>query len=258
MSDKLRLQGPAPVLVAHRGYSGRYPENTLLAYQAAYQHGARYMELDLQLTSDRVPVLHHDASLMRMAGIDADVRDTRAKLFKALHASYSQRFDDEFADNEFTTFKKYCKWMARHPDVTTFVEIKQDSIDRFGIPVFMDEVEKRILNTETEPQCVIISFNHEVVEYTRKISSLRTGWVLPSWSDENRAILEELKPDFLFCDKDILPRGDEDIWRGSWQWAIYNLDDVASAIAMANRGFPFLETNQIGKLMRDDALANRG
>lgn len=257
MGDELSLRGPAPVLVAHRGYSGRYPENTLLAYQAAYQHGARYMELDLQLTSDRVPVLHHDTSLMRMAGINDDVRDTKAKLFKAMRAAYSKRFEDEFADNEFTTFKKYCKWLAQHQNVTTFVEIKQESIDRFGIPVFMDEVDKRIIDTQTESQCVIISFNHEVVEYTRRISSMRVGWVLPSWNDKNRALLEELKPDFVFCDKDFLPRRDEDIWRGSWQWAVYNLDDVASAIAMANRGIPFLETNQIGTLMGDDGLANR-
>jgi len=61
------------MLIAHRGYSGRYPENTLLAYEAAYQHGARYMELDLQLSSDCVPILHHDVSLKRMSGIDLDI-----------------------------------------------------------------------------------------------------------------------------------------------------------------------------------------
>jgi len=69
--------------------------------------------------------------------------------------------------------------------------------------------------------------------------------------------VEQLKPDFLFCDRELLPRNDENIWRGSWQWAIYNLDDVNSAIEMANRGMPFLETNQIGTLMSNDALANR-
>jgi len=257
LSEELSSQGLAPILIAHRGYSGRYPENTLLAYQAAYQHGARYMELDLQLTSDRVPVLHHDTNLLRMAGIDDDVRDIKAKHFKSLRAAYKQRFDDEFADNEFTTLKKYCKWLAQNSDVTTFVEIKPESIDRFGIPVFMDEVDKRIIDTQTESQCVIISFNHEVVEYTRKISSMRVGWVLPEWSDKNRALLEQLKPDFLFCDKELLPQYDEDIWRGSWQWAVYNLDDVSSAIAMASRGVPFLETNQIGTLMANDVLANR-
>ncbi len=247
----------APILVAHRGYSGRYPENTLLAYQAAYQHGARYMELDLQMTEDRVPVLHHDQTLERMAAIDLDVRDIKAKQFKSFRASYPERFEDEFADNRFTTFKAYCKWLNKNEDVTTFVEIKQESINRFGIPVFLDEVYKRILKTQVERQSVIISFNPEVVEYTRRISSMRTGWVLPKWSEETHETLQELKPDFVFCNKNYLPRKDEDIWRGAWQWAIYNLDDVASAIKMANRNIPFLETNQIGTLMQDSELGNR-
>jgi len=257
MVETVKLQNAAPVLVAHRGYSGRYPENTLLAYQAAYQHGSRYMELDLQMTSDRVPVLHHDTSMKRMAGIDIDVRDIKAKHFKAMHASYSDRFGEDFYDNEFTTFRKFCKWLAAYPDVTIFVEIKQESIDRFDIPTFMDEVYKRILKSGVESQCIIISFNPDVVKYTRKISAMRTGWVLPRWNDEIGKKLHQLKPEFVFSDKLILPKEDKDIWQGSWQWAIYNLDDVASAISMANRGMPFLETNQIGDLMSDESLSGR-
>lgn len=257
MTDKAILTGSAPILIAHRGYSGRYPENTLLAYQAAYQHGARYMELDIQLTADRVPVLHHDSSLKRIAGLDVDIRDTKLKHFKAMSASYALRYEEEFSDNEFTTFRRYCKWLAKHNDVTTFVEIKQESIDRFGIPVVVDEVLRRIIKSEVEDQCVIISFNDEVVEYTRKVSSMRTGWVLPAWNDENHTILKALLPDFLFCGFELLPRDSSDYWQGSWQLAVYNLDDVNSAIEMANQGVHFLETNQIGTLMSDDNLANR-
>jgi len=257
MNQEIKLIGKPPVLVAHRGYSGRYPENTLLAYEAAYTHGARYMELDLQLSSDQVPIVHHDASLMRMSGVDQDIRDTKAKHIKAMKASYPDRFGDEFSDNPFSTFKKFCKWLKAHPDVTVFVEIKQESIDRFGIPVFMDEVHKRILSTGVELQCVIISFNPEALEYSRKISSMRIGWVLPVWNDETHQRLQELKPEFTFCDTQSLPSNDQDIWQGPWQWAIYNLDDVPSAIAMANRGMGFLETNQIGTLMSHDGLANR-
>lgn len=257
MTDKATLTGEAPVLIAHRGYSGRYPENTLLAFQAAYQHGARYMELDLQLTADRVPVLHHDSSLMRMSGVDADVRDTKTKHFKAMKASYPQRFEQEFADNEFTTLRRYCKWLARNEDVTTFIEIKQESIDRYGIPVVIDEVLRRIIKSDVESQCIIISYNNEALEYTRKVSSMRIGWVLPAWNDENKLILEALQPDFMFCDITLLPKNQKDVWSGSWQLALFNLDDVNSAIEMANRGIHFLETNQIGTLMSDDSLANR-
>ncbi|MBX2849048.1 MAG: hypothetical protein KTR16_12055 [Acidiferrobacterales bacterium] len=252
-----QLLGRRPILIAHRGYSGRYPENTLLSYQAAYTHGAKYMELDLQLTSDCVPVLHHDTSLQRMAGVDLDIWDVNAKQLKNYQASYSERFGDEFDDNSFTTFDEFCQWLKQNPDVTIFVEIKNDSAKKFGLQVFMDEVYKTIVESNVENQCVIISFNDKVVEYSRKISPMRVGWVLPKWKKSNKKILKKLKPDFMFCDKNFLPLNDEKIWAGSWQWAIYNLDDVDSAIAMANRGMTFLETNQIGRLMADKRLSDR-
>ena len=252
-----KLKGKRPVLVAHRGYSGRYPENSLLSYQAAYMHGAKYMELDLQMTKDLVPVLHHDVSLKRMAGVDLDVRSINEDQFKNYSASYKERFGNEFNDNSFTTFTQFCDWLKQHPDVTIFVEIKQQSLDHFGLQVFIDEVYQCIVEAEVENQCVIISFNRLAVEYSRKLSPMRVGWVLPKWQKKNKKIVQKLAPDFMFCDKNFLPKDDKDIWIGSWQWAIYNLDDVESAIAMANRGFAFLETNQIGTLLADKQLANR-
>lgn len=241
-------------LIAHRGYSGRYPENTLLAYQAALQHGARCFELDLQMSSDGVPFLHHDESLLRMAGLDQDFRDTKAKTIKSLRASYPSRFGDEFADNRFTTFKKYCKWLALDPQLLTFVEIKQESIDRWGIPAFVDAVLARISQVGVERQCVIISFNHEVIEYTRKVSDLRCGWVLPAWGDAEHELAKELEPDYLFCDTPSFPDDNTQVWKGAWQWTLYNLDDVESARAYIERGFKSLETNEIGKLMSSELM----
>src|SRR5207244_2240185 len=57
---------PLPDLVAHRGYALRYPENTLVALDAAIRAGAKYVELDVQLSKDGFPVLMHDKTLARM------------------------------------------------------------------------------------------------------------------------------------------------------------------------------------------------
>ena len=246
-----------PTLVAHRGYSGRYPENTLLAYEMAYQCGARYMELDLQLTRDLKPVLHHDESLLRMAGVDLDIREIKAKHVKRMRAVYQEKFGTEFLQNRFTTFKKFCKWLRRKPGVTIFMELKQESIDRFGVEVFVEQVCKILMKQGVAAQCVIISFNQQSLDYCRKISDLPIGWVLPEWSAENELALEQLKPEFLFCDKTFLPVSDEDIWRGEWQWAVYNLDDVPSAIQMANRAIPWLETNEIGTLIESAEFSTK-
>jgi glycerophosphoryl diester phosphodiesterase len=49
-----------PVIVAHRGASARLPENTLPSFQGAIDAGADFVELDVRLTSDGVPVILHD------------------------------------------------------------------------------------------------------------------------------------------------------------------------------------------------------
>lgn len=257
MTTNPTLMGDAPELIAHRGYSGRYPENTLVAFEAAYEQGARYMELDLQLTADKVPVLHHDLSLERMANVDMDIRDTPVKKLKTIKAAYSLRFGSEFEHNEFTTFRRYCQWLATHKEVTTFVEIKQESIERHGPNTVIDKVIECIIKAGVAHRCVIISFNVEALKYTRKVSLMRTGWVLPAWNDEQRKTLESLTPDYLFCNINLLPLHQEAVWQGHWQLAIYNVDDVNLAIDMANRGIHLLETNQIGTLMNDAALKSQ-
>ena len=59
--------GPADrvVNIAHRGASGHAPENTLAAFDLAQQMNADYLELDVYLTRDGVPVVLHDATLNR-------------------------------------------------------------------------------------------------------------------------------------------------------------------------------------------------
>jgi glycerophosphoryl diester phosphodiesterase len=51
--------------VSHRGAAGLAPENTLAAVKAGVYSGAPYIEIDVRLTSDGVPVLMHDGSLDR-------------------------------------------------------------------------------------------------------------------------------------------------------------------------------------------------
>lgn len=52
-------------VVAHRGASGVAPENTLASFQIAIQSGAHFIETDIQVTSDGVPIVFHDKGLSR-------------------------------------------------------------------------------------------------------------------------------------------------------------------------------------------------
>lgn len=62
-------------IVAHRGDSFRFPENTMAAFWGAAKAGADYAELDVRQTEDGVLVVMHDSNLMRTAGVDREVCD---------------------------------------------------------------------------------------------------------------------------------------------------------------------------------------
>ena len=64
--DRLSL----PRLIGHRGAKHHAPENTLAGLRAAKRLGMAWVEFDVMLTGDGVPVLMHDESLKRTAGLD--------------------------------------------------------------------------------------------------------------------------------------------------------------------------------------------
>jgi glycerophosphoryl diester phosphodiesterase len=55
-------------VIAHRGASRDFPENTSLAFDEALRQGCDAIELDVQLTRDGVPVIWHDRTLARAGG----------------------------------------------------------------------------------------------------------------------------------------------------------------------------------------------
>lgn len=76
-------------IFAHRGLAlaadgTPLDENTLAAFARALEVGADYIETDLQLSKDGVPVLFHDDNLIRIAGVDSPVYKLTLEELKAL------------------------------------------------------------------------------------------------------------------------------------------------------------------------------
>lgn len=57
-----------PLIVAHRGASWDFPENTLAAIRAAWEQGADLVEIDVRRSRDGAVVLLHDDTFQRTAG----------------------------------------------------------------------------------------------------------------------------------------------------------------------------------------------
>jgi len=56
---------PPPRVIGHRGAAGHAPENTLIAIRTAADLGVAWVEFDVKLSADGVPVLFHDDTLER-------------------------------------------------------------------------------------------------------------------------------------------------------------------------------------------------
>lgn len=90
-------------LIAHRGASKEAPENTIASFKRALEIGADWIELDVHLTSDRIPIVFHDPFLGRTTNGHTQQRITELTLaeLKALDAGFW--FGPQFAGEKIPT-----------------------------------------------------------------------------------------------------------------------------------------------------------
>jgi glycerophosphoryl diester phosphodiesterase len=67
-----------PKVIGHRGAMAYAPENTLESFREAHRRGATWVEIDVKLTADGVPIIMHDSSLKRTTGVDRMASEMRA------------------------------------------------------------------------------------------------------------------------------------------------------------------------------------
>lgn len=110
--------------IAHRGYSGEAPENTLPAYILARKLGYDYTECDVAFTSDGVAVLLHDATIDRTSNGSGSIASMTYE--QALAYDFGSWKSAEYAGTKIPTFEEFiilCKNIGLHP----YIEIKSDT-----------------------------------------------------------------------------------------------------------------------------------
>ena len=135
----------------HRGFSGKYPENTMLAFKKAVEAGADGIELDVHFSKDGELVIIHDEKIDRTCDSTGFVRDyTLAEL---------QSFD---ASAGFTN-----------------IELKTGVYEYPGIEKAVNEM---IVEFGLEDRIIISSFNHYSVMRFKAINpNIKCGFLEESW-----------------------------------------------------------------------------
>ena len=118
-----------PLKIGHRGAAGEAPENTLASFDLAWRQGVDGIEFDVQLSSDGVPVVFHDARLARTSSGSGWVFEHRASVLRRLDAGswfnrrHRLRARERYAGARIPLLAEVLQWIKAR-QCLGFVEIK--------------------------------------------------------------------------------------------------------------------------------------
>ncbi|MCB0496949.1 MAG: hypothetical protein KDC79_12495 [Cyclobacteriaceae bacterium] len=148
-------------IIAHRGFSGIAPENTLASFQKAIEAKADYFELDVHTTKDDSLVVIHDATVNRTSsnGMKGNVADMTYRELMEVHMGFSSKFGTTYASEKIPTLREA-------------LELAKGKI-KVCIELKVHDAEKQVLQLISElgmhDQVIIFSFYYDVLTNIRKV-----------------------------------------------------------------------------------------
>src|SRR5262249_22334178 len=238
-------------LVGYRGNSAEFLENTLPALRSAIALGVRFIDLDVHLSSDGVPMVCDEHQLARVMGDDD--ADMSGAQMSALDVSQTNRFGDRFLGTLIPSLTTALRLLEGRPEITVFVVVGRASVARLGHDQVISQVVRALRPFRS--RCVLISRDLATIHTARIRAEYPVGWVIPSYDSHTRLKFEAFKPEYLFVDRSLLPP-DGPLWRGPWRWAVSDVSDLNTALQLAYRGADFVVTRRVrslGEAMRTHA-----
>lgn len=172
--------------IAHRGYSGKFDENTMIAFKKAIEYGADGIETDIQLSKDGVPVIIHDETLDRTTNGQGFVKDftfDELKVFrtksvgqvkelkKDVESNYTLEEIEHFKNNdgeEIPALEELLKLVAESDLKLLNLELKNSIVEYEGME---EKVLDMISKYGLMDRVIISTFNHLSLVKVRKLDS---------------------------------------------------------------------------------------
>ena len=161
---------------AHRGFCGKYPENTMLAFRKALEAGVDGIELDVQLTKDGHVVIIHDETVNRTTNGTGLVVEYLLEDLQKLDAS--SIFAGQMGFNPIPTLREYFE-LVKDSHIVTNIELKTGVNQYPGIEA---KVLDLIREFKLEDRIIISSFNHHSVMRMKDMApELVYGFLADTW-----------------------------------------------------------------------------
>ena len=153
-----------PQLIAHRGARTLAPENTLIAFELAKKHGATWVEFDVMLTKDNIPVIFHDSQLNRTTNGQGYVWQHTWEELKQLDAG--SWFNASFANTAIPTLENTLDLLAKI-GLSANIEIKDTGNIERNIKA-AEVAEPLIAEFNQSNHCIVSSFCIEALQSVRQ------------------------------------------------------------------------------------------
>ena len=235
-------------LVAHRGQKFTFPENTLESIQQAIRCGAMAVEFDVQMTADHVPVICHNSTLLKTAGVDIDITKANYTDLKSISVGEKSRFAEQYLSVTLPSLQDMVAMLHETPHVMVFVELKDETIEVFGIECFVKQVIAQLV--PIQQHCVVIADNLQALISLRQESAIPVGWIIHRWHADDLKRAKQSEVDYMVINQKYCTAHDYDFTADDWDWIVYETSDADKALALFDLGIDFVETDNICSMLK--------
>ena len=154
-----------PLVMAHRGGRGLWPENTLYAFERALEMGVDVLEMDIHTTVDGALVVMHDDTVDRTTNGSGPIHSFTLDEVKGLDAGYTWSADDEQTfpyRGQGISVPTLEEVFAAFPGVPLNIEIKQNQ------PSIATSFCQLIRDHDLADQVLVASFHEEAMTEFRQ------------------------------------------------------------------------------------------
>jgi glycerophosphoryl diester phosphodiesterase len=148
------------VVIAHRGFSGAAPENTLVAFSKAIETGCDMIELDVQLSRDGEVVVIHDDTLDRTTNGKGKVSQHTLQDLKRFDAGFW--FGPQFTGERIPALKEVLELTCGKIPLT--IELKKGDLGSYTIFDLADRAFAEVEKAGCLEQVVFSSFDRTAIE----------------------------------------------------------------------------------------------
>ena len=153
-----------PEIIAHRGASYLAPENTLSAFRKAMEIGADGVEMDVQKTSDKKLVIHHDFVIDWHTDMRGQIYDMTEGELKAL--DFGSWKDVNYRNERIATLQEALALCREMEGTIVQLEMKATIDDD---PDFVPRVIEEVRAANITDRLVVISFNHDLLRQAKQL-----------------------------------------------------------------------------------------